>query len=216
MVVYIDPVWLLWNNFVYLLLAPWLWYVSTLRDDIDIFDWSWQVQTTISLTLASLFNHMCTSPDVLICVAGQPQNTLFLLDLYFALTLMSAVVSIQMPERSSLVWFPFMAFITMVLCVLLPEGTVATITIFSIAVVTYFYYRITPLILHPERHWSAVLGLVVFGVAIFFKQYLGNYPLDTNDHIASYSAFHGAWHILSAFGAALVMYDARHAPNYYA
>jgi hypothetical protein len=216
MVPYIDPLWLCWNNFVYLLLAPWLWYISTLREDIDIVDWSWEVITPISLTLASLFNHMCTSPDVLICVAGQPQNTLFLLDLYWALTLMCAVVSIQMPERSRLVWFPVMRFISMVLVVLLPDGTVATITIFSLVVITYFYYRITPLILHPEKHWSAVLGLAVFGVAIFFKQDLGNYPLDTPDDIAAYSFWHGWWHILSALGAALIIWDSRHAPNYYA
>lgn len=210
-----NTLWLCWNNFVYLLLAPWMYYVSLLRVDIEIEDWSWELKSTIALTVASVFNHMCSSPDVNVCVGGLDQQTLVIFDIYWALMMLSSVVSIQLNENMRRIWLPTMSMITMCLCLVFPNGNVPMIVIFSLATLTYFYYRITPLILHPRKHWTAVLGLIVFGVAILFKQHFGNYELDTDENINNYSLYHGIWHILSAFGAALVIWDSRHAPGYY-
>jgi hypothetical protein len=218
MTVYVPISWLLYLQILYALLFPWMWYIVKLREDIGPIDCAWQLKATLTLALSSFFNHLCADPDTLNCIGSFPTNSLIILDIFCALSLLSAVVSLQLPERERLILYPLFDFISFILCLVFPSGVPAQITIFALNLLVFLYFRSVVLVLHPANHWSALVGILLFGLGLIFEDFLGNYPINTGnqDDINSYSLYHGLWTILSALAGALLIYDSRHNPLYYA
>jgi len=207
-----DALWLVWNNILYVLLTPWMMYVASYRVDLVAADWAWELETPCLLFCVQIYRHMCSVQDS--CVGSLSVETFEVFEMWCSLMLLSAVISVQMGEISRKRWRPLTALLSLNLCLVFAANNQETISlaiVFIVCLLTYCKHKIAAVILNPAKHFSAILGFILYGTAIFCKQDLGYYT-ETDERFVE---FHGLWHIFSALGAAALIWDARNAPSYF-
>lgn len=213
MITSLDWFMVLFSNFIFLALIPWMLYVARRRTDLKPSHWLFECSFCLQLAIFSCFNHLCSNSNIGICIGENSAQFLLNLDIVNSLLVVSSSVSLFLHGLPRDIFLPGIYPITYILILSLGDNYIAMVIVFGIDFTVLMYTRFWPLFFETRRHWSVLASFLGFGLAFTFKIWSDSYypmSIDNQDGIQKYDLYHSLWHIFAGISSMLLIWDARY------